>query len=194
MNITKIAASLRHLVKAERLLVAFGVNDLKKLYNAGRCFGVISAYRSEYSKTENQQRHGQLVRDLQKAGYRNVVPLRSKWTDTESGITTGEKSILIPDVPFSLIFALGNKYQQQAVLYKDPSGSFGVYHADGTAEMVADRSKVFHSTDRNKEYSKGRSMSFGLEFIPDIKFQHNGHAIPQEEVDRQLQLHQQAAE
>ncbi len=172
-------------------LVAFGVKDLEHLSKKGRSFGVISAYRSNLSKAENQERHGQLIADLQKLGIRNVETLKSQWEDMETKITHKEKSILIPNISFEALHKLGKKYDQDAVLYKDPSGSVGVYFKDGTATMAFDPKgeAAMSKSEKPGEYSKGRGMSFGLQLVEDRKFKYTDKPITAEEIAKDLKEH-----
>jgi len=167
-----------------RFFQAFGVTDLAKLSRKGRSFGVISAYRTGLSKKENQERHGDLVADLQKAGH-HFHDFKASWEDMASGVTKKEKSVLVPNVDFKTLFDLGKKYEQDAVLYKDPSGSIGIYFGGGKAIMAFNPTgemDVSKSTDRSKEYSHGRSMSFGLRLVDDKEFHHHGKPITQQDV------------
>lgn len=184
----RVAAAFQVRVAFDKALVAFGVNDLDQLSKKGRSFGVISAYRSNLSKHENQQRHGQLIADLQKAGIRKVEALKSSWKDDATGVTHDEKSIFIPHISFELLHKLGKKYDQDAVLYKDPSGTVGIYHKDGTADMAYDpkgEAGISKSVDPKSEYSRGRGMSFGLQLVPE-KFHYSGGPIKRDVVEKKL--------
>jgi hypothetical protein len=172
-----------------RQLQAFGVGDLKHLMAMGRNFGVISAYRSNLSKSQNQERHGQLIADLQKLGYRNVSPLKSSWEDMATKVTHKEKSVFIPKIDFSALIMLGKQYEQDAVLFKDPSGTIGVYFKDHTAVMAFDNSSemgVDMSTDPTQGYSKGRGLSFGLQLIEDRKFKYTSQPITRKQLEREV--------
>jgi hypothetical protein len=163
---------------------AFGVTDLEKLSKMGRSFGVISAYRSNLSKKKNQQRHGELMADLQKAGHRPHA-FKSQWEDMATGVTHKEKSLFVPGIDFRTLHELGQKYEQDAILFKDRSGSIGVYFKDNTAVMAFNdegKMDVTKSTDPGKEYSRGRGVSFGLRLVEDKKFPFHGKPITQQDV------------
>jgi hypothetical protein len=184
----RVAARFQVRVAFDKALVALGVKELDQLSKKGRSFGVISAYRSNLSKHENQQRHGQLIADLQKLGIRKVEPLKSSWKDDATGVTHDEKSIFIPHITFETLHKLGKKYDQDAVLYKDPSGTVGIYHKDGTADMAYDpkgEAGISKSVDPGAEYSRGRGMSFGLTLVPE-KFHYSGGPIKREEVEKKI--------
>lgn len=173
MSILVIARKLRKL--------AFGARDLEKLYNKAKSFGVITAYRSNLSKSENKYRMRELLMILQKAGLRSFEDQKSEW----EGIK--EKSIIIPNISFELLLTLAKKYDQDAFIYKDPSGSIGIYYPSGKAEMAyaGKESPISVSTDPKKEYSKGRSFSFSLKLI-DHPFEHNGSPITLNDIKRAL--------
>lgn len=172
-------------------VLGFGVKDLDQLSKKGRSFGVISAYRSNLSKSQNQERHGQLIADLQKLGIRNPETLKSQWDDMDTKVTHKEKSILIPNISFEALHKLGKKYDQDAVLFKDPSGSVGVYFKDGTATMAfnPEGEAAITKSEKPGEYSKGRGLSFGLQLVEDRKFHYSGKPITHAEVAKELEEH-----
>jgi hypothetical protein len=172
----------------QRVLTAFGVKDLEQLSKKGRSFGVLSAYRSNLSKSQNQERHGQLVADLQRAGIRQMSDLKSQWEDMDTKVVHKEKSIFVPHISFDTLVTLGKKYEQDAVLYKDPSGTVGIYFKDGTATMAFDpRGDAAMTQSPGKEdYSKGRSVSFGLQLVEDKKFTYGGRPVTRDDVLAQL--------
>jgi hypothetical protein len=173
----------------QRILTAFGVNDLEQLSKMGRSFGVISAYRSGLSKSENQKRHGQLMADLQKAGLK-AHTFKSQWEDMDTKVTHKEKSIFVPKIGFKELNELGKKYEQDAVLFKDHSGSIGIYFKDNTAVMAFNDTgemDVSKSKDPKQEYSRGRGVSFGLQLIDDQKFHYSDNKpVTQDQIVKTL--------
>jgi hypothetical protein len=181
----------RHLMRVAfgHALVAFGMKDLDQLSKMGRSFGVLSAYRSNLSKSENQKRHGELVADLQKLGFPHTTALKSQWEDMDSKVVKHEKSILVPNISFKALHELGKKYEQDAVLYKDPSGSVGIYFKDGTATMAFDPkgdASLSKSVDPKGDYSRGRGLSFGLKLVEDQKFHYDNGPITRDDVIKKL--------
>lgn len=174
----------------EQRLVAFGVKDLTQLSKMGRQFAVISAFRppEEHSKHENKERHGDLMADIQRLGYRRWETLKSSWEDMASGVRHGEKSILIPGMSFRDATYLMKEYAQDGILYKDPSGTVGIYLANGRAQMAFDPKgdpAISMALDKS-EYSKGRSMSFGLQLI-DHEFSWHGGPITAKDIAKFLE-------
>jgi len=135
--------------------------QLKKMLGADATFGVISAYQ-DGPKSKNQARHGQLLRDLMKLGYR-PVPLRGSW----EGVT--EKSLLVPGITPEELFELSRKYEQDAVIHKSKDGVLGMYHTKGEprAEVAVDpkgHPEYDIATDKSL-YSKARGLSFEFGFL-----------------------------
>lgn len=139
---------------------ALRVRQFQKLLSKGRQFGILSAY-GPGSKKQNQLRHGELFADLQRAGYR-PVPLKGSW----EGIT--EKSVLVPEMEFRDLVRLGKKYNQDAVIYKDPTGTIGMYYQkEGVAEVAVepDGDLAAAIAADPSLYSKARGISFEFGFL-----------------------------
>jgi hypothetical protein len=136
--------------------------NLQKMLERGGTFGIISAYQGGSSKKKNQERHGELMADLQRLGYR-PVPLRGSW----EGVT--EKSMLIPDIRPEHLFELGRKYGQDAVIHKSKDGVLGMYHTKGEpkAQIAVDpKADPAFAISTNKDlYSKARGLSFEFGFL-----------------------------
>ncbi len=125
-------------------------------------FGIISAYTSG-SKSENQTRHGQLMADLQRLGYRKITTLRGQW----EGVS--EKSVLVQNMRPNHLFPLGVKYGQDATIYKSNQGVVGMYYPQGMyAEVAVDPATLLPSMDLSDDkdlFSKSRNWSFNLGFL-----------------------------
>jgi len=172
-----------------RTLVAFGIKDLDQLSKKGRSFGVISAYRANLPKSENQKRHGELVADLQKAGINRAETFKSHWEDMATKVTHKEKSLFVPHISFGTLTALMDKYDQDAVVFKDPSGSIGIYDKNGVATMAFDPEGDLALTKSlgKDDYSKGRSMSFGLQLVDSMTFRYSSSPITRDEIVKALE-------
>ena len=173
--LVRLAASLpkgdtNRRVILSRLKVALRLKQFEALMGMGKKFGVLSAY-GPGSKNENQQRNGDLFRELQSRGYRKIIPLRGSW----EGVA--EKSVLVPNMNWNDLLDLGAMFQQDSVIYKDPSGVVGMYYQkDGKAEFAVDGGGAIAATwDANKEhYSKARGISFEFGFLWGQKVPWNG--------------------
>jgi hypothetical protein len=107
----RVAATFRSRVAFERGLLSFGVKDFGQLEGKGRQFAVLTAYRPT-SKSTNKEQMTKLLQDIQKLGYRHVIPQKASWKDMETGKVSGERSILIPHMSFEHATALMKKYNQ----------------------------------------------------------------------------------
>lgn len=146
--------------RTAREKMALRVRQFQKLLSKGKQFGVLSAY-GPTSKKQNKLRHGELYADLQRAGYR-PVSLKGKW----EGIT--EKSVLVPGMEFRDLVRLGKKFKQEAVIYKDPTGTIGMYYLDdGVAEIAVepDGDLAAEIAADPSLYSKARGISFEFGFL-----------------------------
>lgn len=132
---------------------AFGPKDLINLIDRDGTFGVMSAYISDQPKSENKAAHGKLVAELQRLGLR-YENLKGSWERKT------EKSVLITNVSFDVMAELSAKFSQDAFIFKDPTGTVGIYFLDGTAQVSAgDKVDVSSGDDL---YSKGRGVSFSV--------------------------------
>lgn len=164
--LVRLAASLpkgdkNRRVILSRLKVALRLKQFEALIKMGQRFGILSAY-GPGKKSENKLRNVDLFKELQTRGYKKIIPLRGKW----EGVP--EKSVLVPGMSFQDLIELGKKFDQDSVIYKDPSGVIGMYYQkDGEAEFaVADDGTIAATWDANKEhYSKARGMSFEFGFL-----------------------------
>jgi hypothetical protein len=187
----RVVARFTNRTAFARMLVAFGVKDLDQLSKMGRQFAVLTGYRppEEGGKHVNKERQSNLLQDLQRMGYRKIVPLKSSWEDMQSGKTHGERSLLVPGISFKDATALMKKYNQDGIVYKDSSGSVGIYTKDGTAEMAYDAKTgdpaISKALDKS-EYSKGRSMSFGLQLMPG-KFKWTDEPVTGQDIQRHVE-------
>lgn len=170
-RIARLTAELRDLTRrVAEDKVALRAQTIKKMMSFGGSFGVLSAYGSA-SKSENKARHGELVADLQKLGYRNWTPLKGSW----EGVT--EKSVLVPWMQPGHLFALGRKYTQDAVIYKSKDGVLGMYYTKGSprAEVAVNPAgdPAFEMAADPSLYSKARVLEGGVQF-----FDIHDHASP----------------
>jgi hypothetical protein len=149
--------------------VALRIRELRSLLDAGRQFGVLSAY-GPFPKSANKDRNGELMRALETKGYR-PHPLRGSW----DGVA--EKSVLVPGMSFPDLVELGRHFDQDSVIYKDPSGVIGMYFLrEGTVTFAVDDAgsmAVQVATGRDL-YSKARGISFEFGFAWGVKYPWNG--------------------
>ena len=151
------------ILKQAILKQALRLTTLKKFFQGPKALGVLSGY-TVASKHQNKVRHGDLIQDLQKKGLR-PHPLKGKW----EGVA--EKSVIVPGIPASYIFALGKKYDQDAVIYKGTDGVVGMYdHKKGRVTLAVDvhanQAIAMAAQAAGQElYSKARGTEFSINFL-----------------------------
>ncbi len=148
---------------------ALKVRELHYLMKAGKQFGILSAY-GPFSKSVNQALNGDLVGDLMSRGYK-FHPLKGSW----EGVS--EKSVLVPNMKFSDLVEMGRKFNQESVIYKDPSGVIGMYFLkEGTVTFAVDEegSAAVQIAVGDSLYSKSRGVSFEFGFAWGHKQPWNG--------------------
>ena len=142
--------------------IAFRTQQLKKLLSMGYQFGILTAYLSSRTKSQNKLENLSLMKDLQKLGYNHgVQTIRSEWGDSK------ETSYFVPGMAFRDIIQLGMKYRQEAVAYKDSTGVAGIYFLyDKTVSLAMDMGSgpADISTEPNL-YSKMRGLSFSFNLV-----------------------------
>lgn len=167
---TERRAILSHIVRSAGMdRVALRLRQLQYFLDAGRQFGILSAHGA-VPKSENNVRNGELIQQLQSRGY-SYHPLKGSW----EGVV--EKSVLVPNMTFSDLVELGRKFDQESVIYKDPSGVVGMYYLrEGKVTFAADEkgSIAVQMAVGDKLYSKARGISFEFGFLWGQKQPWNG--------------------
>jgi hypothetical protein len=139
---------------------ALKMKEMKRFLDDPRKqFGVLTAHRGGGGAGANTRANEELVRDLQGLGYNNFIPLKASWDGTS------EKSFLVPGMKFPHAIKLGEKYKQQAVIFKDGSGTLGVYYLAERAVEVAvtpDGDIAADIAMDKSQYSKARGLSFSF--------------------------------
>lgn len=160
------ASLLDPLIRREerRIKTALRQQTFKKLLEHQGSFGIISAYASGKPKSENKERHGQLMAALQKLGYggNKTQDIKGQW----EGVS--EKSLFVKSVKPSDIFQLGRFFGQDAVIYKSPEGVLGMYNfKKKTAEVAVDPNGLpsFDISQGKDLFSKDRNWSFSINFL-----------------------------
>lgn len=152
---------------------ALRLNTLKKFLKGPKSLGVLSGY-STGSKHQNKLRHGQLLQELQKLGLR-PHPLKGKW----EGVA--EKSLLVPDIPASVIFDMGKRYGQDAVIYKGEDGIIGMYYPAARKVTLAVDPQANPAVAAAAQsagqglYSKARGTEFEFGFLWGQDIPWDGH-------------------
>ncbi len=88
-------------------------------------FAIVSAYRRDFDPKENASRHFQLKSDIINGKKYGFIELRGGYVETSKDgekVPVTEESMLINGIKKEDAIKLGNKYQQEAVLFKDANG------------------------------------------------------------------------
>jgi len=145
--------------------VALRVTKLLGIIHRKGSFGLLSAFSNRDSRKQNRLRNIKLITDVQRKGYRY-----HNWTGEweEGGRTKKEKSVLIPDVRFADLLKWGKEFDQDAVIFKHPSGAIGMYYQKTLGAEVAvkpDGELAAEIAADESLFSKGRGISFELGFL-----------------------------
>lgn len=139
---------------------ALKVKEMERLLDKGEHFAVLTPYggSQKRSKAENKKRFSEFVRDLQAMGYGgDFETLKGEWEGVR------ENSVIVKGMSFDDAYKLGRKYEQDAIVYKDKSGTLGIYYTkDNTAEVAVKPTGEMAAevSEQPKLYSKSRGMSF----------------------------------
>ena len=131
---------------------------------------IISAFRSQYSRSENKRRNEQLRQDLLSLGVRpnQIVSLDSSWTEFDSGKIELEKSFaVLRPMPWKASKYLSDKYDQDAFIWSSKINPLAMYGINGKATFAVDQSLALSivRAENNDQYSVVRGgASFTLGF------------------------------
>lgn len=154
------APLLRAVEAADR--VALRIREMANLIKMPGSFGNISAFRGGFARSENKARHAQLISELQRRGYRTYYDTKAFWAGS------AEKGLMVPNVGWSDLLDLGRKFEQDAVIWKDPSGTLGLYSfVENTVTLaVAQDGEIAAKIEVSRDlYSKARGVSFEFGFL-----------------------------
>lgn len=141
-----------------------------------RSFGVVSAFRGDLPNDENIERHNDLKVAVRGLGL-GFVEMRGGYKGDQGFVT--ELSLFVPSISKQKLIALGQKYNQHSVLFKDADefSLIGTNAASGVGtvmsgfkfgvgkdniELAQDAMKEFFSS-LLKGTHKGRKFLFKME-------------------------------
>lgn len=141
--------------------VALRVREMERLLSMGHDFAVLTSYNGTRSKSDNKRRFSEFYRILQEMGYRHIDPLKGVW----DGLT--ENSVVVPGMKFTDALYLGHLYEQDAVIYKHPSGVVGMYNMQSDTAVIymqpnGDIAAQVETGTRLLSKSRGISFEFGM--------------------------------
>ena len=117
-----------------------------KLSGEDSVFAIISPYRGEYDKQENQKRMTHLKADVRKLGL-GFNQFISRWV--EDGESFDEESLLISNIDFKTAIKLGVKYDQSSIIYKDK---------DSLREICTTAFETYNPGDVVRTFNIGKDM------------------------------------
>ena len=84
-------------------------------------FAIISASRNENTPEQNKELTKQLMKEVAKYGF---VKLQGGYIENSNGedVVVTEKSVMVRGIPKEEALALGKKYNQDSILWKDSDG------------------------------------------------------------------------
>lgn len=93
-------------------------------------YGIITASRHEYTEEENEERNGQLSKELSIAGF-DVIPFLGSFVENHKSskpVKVIEKSFLVIDKSrignlVNYLYKLGEKYDQDCIVYGEAGDS-----------------------------------------------------------------------
>ena len=108
--------------------------------NDKKSFGVISAYRA--NSPENDANHKLLKTMTRDYGY-GFIEMRGGYKEEEGGFVN-EKSLFIPNISKKDLIELGQKFDQDSVLYKDNNAfvSIGTNKSTGIGKTIVNFNKA----------------------------------------------------
>ena len=81
-------------------------------------FGVVSSYRKKNNDIENKKLYKELKKNIREKGY-GYIELTGGFEEEDGRVE--EKSLIIHDIKKDELIELGNKYEQESVIFKDPN-------------------------------------------------------------------------
>jgi len=122
-------------------------------------FGIVSAFKSQYTWEENLEHHYQLSQDIKSLGY-GYLPIVGKWKKVP------EHSIFIPKIRKEEIVELAKKYDQDYCIW----GEHGKWHLINVrTSEIEDTGERFRVLDIDKEFDNYSALKFIIDKKPDIE-------------------------
>lgn len=118
-------------------------------------FAMLTSWSSARAREENIKALDQLKADFRSRGL-GYVTLIGHWKDEQ------EPSFFVPGIDLKSAHELGNKYQQQAIVYGGPdaNGKVVLVNSDGSQEQLADKFTPQAVGDSFSELARKRGRKF----------------------------------
>lgn len=137
-----------------KILLESSLSRVWQHINNNDTFGIISAFRVEYDWDKNMSLHNNLKKEIKDMGY-GFVELYGGYTyldDNNEEVSVKEKSFFIPKIVFKDISYLGDKYNQETIIFKDEN-RFDLIRPDGTVEMNFKKGEGYNFNPGNLKYA-----------------------------------------
>lgn len=207
-----------------------GQRELEEYMSEPRQFAIVSAYKDTLSKKANQERHAQLLTEVRNRGYVNTQThvLRGQYfsdvRDDEGNVVMengapkrvlrAEQSVLVLDMTLDDVLALGERFEQESVIFKADSGTIAAYYTDGSgrANPALDQSgapavgvaagAIKPRAPKPKRrgppspedlWSKARNVGFSFNIDWGTTLHHDGRALTPEQMTEQLRASRPSA-
>ena len=128
------------------------------------CFGILTAFRGDYTKKQNNERNKNMKGMVRRAGY-SYIDLRGSGYVEDGDNEVIEDSIFVicpPDEDFDdfsgKIMDIGNAFDQESVIVSDRTAIMLVFQ-DGSSEVIGDPTKI-KTTDIGPYFSKIKGKKF----------------------------------
>lgn len=151
-----------------QLITESSLSRIFQFIKENRSFAMISAYKLGLPLVENKERHNNLRNDI-----RN---LNLGYIETYGGYSYGkdqfshEKSFFIPNIDRKTAIALGKKYDQQAVIYKDDNEFASIFTKDGSKIDDLGKETKFKEGEVETKFAKEKGLTFDPYVVYNIAY------------------------
>lgn len=120
----------------KKFLLESSLSRIYQYIEDDKSFAVISAFRGDKSVEENNKNHIELKKDVRNLGL-GFIEMRGGYLEEEGFVN--EKSLFIPGISKKNAIALGVKFNQRGILFKDKDGFFeiGTNKSSGIGNITA---------------------------------------------------------
>lgn len=132
-------------MKVQKLVEVSTSRIYQRLTDESNC-AIVSPYRGENSKKENEQLMVKLKADVRDMGL-GFSQFISRWV--EDGEAFDESSLLIPNISLEDAIALGKKYHQSSIIYKDKDSCKEICTTPFETYTDGDTVRVFNTNGKS---------------------------------------------
>lgn len=131
----------------------------------GQSFAILTSWRQNLPTAENKTNFKSLQNSIRSAGL-GFFKLLGHWKEEGQDEATAEPSLFVPGISKELAHKLGNKFDQDAVVYSGPEteGNISLIFKSGSLQKIG----KFSPSKVSQAYSsvKGKTFVFeGFEYI-----------------------------